>query len=134
MDGTAAVVLLPSADGPLINPTGKNIGRIASVGGERRPDPATAAAGMTASLDSIAQQLDSDGRKQIADQLETNAERTADWDARVARLLDGLSAHPADGAARSIAGAGRMADRLNLLGPRCGTGDPDSATRGPRLR
>ncbi|HVM23014.1 MAG TPA: MlaD family protein [Sphingomicrobium sp.] len=112
MDGSAQLFLIPSSEGILVNPKGRENGVIAAVGGSRSRDPAREAMDVTAKLDQAVRSLDSSGQKKVAETLAEAAGRTAGWERAVSDFADGISLRNLERAALSIADVGDGAERL----------------------
>lgn len=117
MDGSASIVLLPSPDGPLINPEGKRIARIESVAGGRNRDPSAEALEVAGKLDQAVESLDSDGQAKISKRIAQTVEKTAGWERGVADFFDGFPKHKIRNAADGISRARETAERVNRFMP-----------------
>lgn len=113
MDGSASLILLPSRDGPLINPQGDELGRIVSVGGTRDRDPAVQAMSIVGELDRAADSLDAEGQTKISRSIARTVDRTAAWEQDVSRFFDGFPKKKIKNAARGMSDASEAAERLN---------------------
>lgn len=113
MDGSASLSLLPSRDGPLINPQGNELARIESVGGTRDRDPAAEAMSIVGKLDKTANSLDAKGQAKISDSIARTVERTAEWEQGVSRFLDGLPTTKIKNGAKGISDASETAEGMN---------------------
>jgi phospholipid/cholesterol/gamma-HCH transport system substrate-binding protein len=113
LNGDAALVLLPSSEGMLVNPAGsEEMGRIASAGGDKSRDPAQEAAEIARKLDDAAKGLDAQGRARIERSLAATVGRTADWEVTARRLTDATPTRKVKRIASDLADAGKGADRL----------------------
>lgn len=112
MDGSAELFLIPSSEGVLINPKGRDIGVIASVAGSPSRDPAREAMDVTAKLDEAVRSLDGSGQKKVAETLAETANRTAAWERAVSKFAQGIPSRQLERAASSIADARDGADKL----------------------
>lgn len=113
MNGDAALVLVPSSEGSLVNPAGPGeIGRIASAEGDKSRDPAQEAAQIARKLDDAVKGLDAKGRAKIGISLAETVERTAQWEAGVVRLTNDIPTRKVKSITSGLADAGKTADRL----------------------
>lgn len=112
MDGSAELFLVPSSEGILINPKGREVGVIASVAGSRSRDPASEAMDVTAKLDQAVRSLDASGQKKVAETLAETADRTAGWERAVSKFGEGVSARKLERAASGIAEVGHGVGKL----------------------
>jgi phospholipid/cholesterol/gamma-HCH transport system substrate-binding protein len=113
LNGDAALILLPSSEGMLVNPEGRGeMGRIASVGGDTSRDPAQEAAQIARKLDDAVKGLHAPGRAKIGTSLARTADRTADWEATVLRFTNAIPTGKVKSVASDLADAGKGADRL----------------------
>lgn len=113
MDGSATIMLLPSTDGPLINPERKDLARIESVGGGRNRDPATEALEAADQLDKAVESLDAEGQARISQGIGRTVGQTAGWERGVSRFFDGFPKQKIKSAARGMSNASETAERLN---------------------
>ena len=115
MDGDAALVLLPSSEGPLVNPGKRGeMGRIASVADNGNSDPTREAMQVARKLDDAVNGLDAEGRAKIDKSLTKTADHTADWEAAVLRFTKAIPTQNVTRMASDVADLGKGADRLRL--------------------
>lgn len=113
IDGAASVILIPSREGPRINPEGPEIARIESLSGGRNGDPAAEAVGVVAKLDKVANSLDVDGQARISDGISRTGQQTARWERDVSNFLDSFSSRKIRDAARGIDRAGEDVEGIS---------------------
>ena len=114
MSGDATLVLIPSSEGPLINPVGRDdIGRIFAVSTRSSGDPAQEAMSVARKLDGVVDSLDAEGQQKISATLEGVVEQTAEWEKTASRLTSSIKPRSIREVADGISGAGRTAERLS---------------------
>lgn len=112
LDGSAVLVLLPSTDGPLINPPDEDIvGTIAAVQGGTAIDPAAKAVQVSQTLDRAVRALDQTGQADAARNLD-QTRSTAEWQQSVERLLGSVRPEQVRGASEGINSFARSAEKL----------------------
>ena len=113
LDGSAVLVLLPSTDGPLINPPDEDIvGTIAAVQGGTATDPAAKAVQVSQTLDRAVRALDQTGQADAARKLDQTRRSTAEWQQSVERLLGSVRPEQVRGASEGINSFARSAEKL----------------------
>lgn len=113
MDGSASIMLIPSSEGPWINPEANELARIEAVGGGRNRDPAAEAMEMTGKLDKAVESLGAEGQARISQSIARTVDQTAGWEKDVSRFFDGFSKQKIKSAARGRSDASNTAERLN---------------------
>lgn len=91
LNGDATLVLLPSSEGPLINPVGNDeVAVIQAVGGGGSSDPAQDALSVARQLDGVVASLDAEGQRNIAKRLDGIVDQTANWETTASRLTNSI--------------------------------------------
>lgn len=114
MSGDATLVLIPSSEGPLINPVDDDdVGRIEAVAERGSSDPAQEAMSVARKLDGVVDSLDAEGQRQISERLDGVVDQTAGWEQSASRLTGSIKPGSVRKLSDGISGAGRTAERLS---------------------
>lgn len=113
LNGDAALILLPSSEGEIVNPADTGgVGRIAAVGGNKSSEPAQEAVQIARKLDEAVNGLDAEGRARIETSLAETADQTATWKATAVRITSAIPTRQVKRIASDAAKAARSVDRM----------------------